>query len=509
MVLGMRKERDFLGSVNVPDNVYYGSFTARALDNFKISGNKVNLELIKALILVKRCAARVNIKNNIIDKRRGNSIIKACNEALKGKFDDYFCLDVYQAGAGTPINMNVNEVIANRASEIIGSKMSSYLVHPNNHVNASQSSNDVVPTAIKIAVLNKSKHLILSLKNLEKSFLKKSGEFKDVLKVGRTHMRDAVPTTLGIEFKSYASLAGRDYENIIRAVDLLREVHIGGTAIGSGINTHPRYKELIIKELNKETKLGLCKARDYFELAYNVEHFVNFSNSLRILALNLIKICDDLKFLSSGPDAGINEIYLPEVEPGSSIMPGKVNPSIIEALQMVCYDVIGADLTIALASKSGNLELNVYTPLIAEKLLTSIEIMKNSIEMFNKKCLIGIKANKKRCLELLERSKVYATCLSPYIGYELTAYFIKKAQHENKSIREAILSSGVLSRKDLDKLFSMKKMLKPELIDKNIVKHIKKNKNYNAVLNKINLDKGNKNSGKGNELIKLLKSLYK
>lgn len=481
-----RKERDFLGEVRVPKNAYYGSFTARAIENFKISHHKINFDLIKAVVLIKKCIALVNIRTKSIDEKIGKSIIRACDEILNGKFKDQFLVDAYQAGAGTPINMNVNEVIANRATEMLGGKLGAYKVHSNNHVNLSQSSNDVIPTSIRLTAIYKSFDLLRALKKLEDSFRKKSKEFHDIIKVGRTHLRDAVPTTLGLEFEAYADIIKRDSNNIVKAVDGLKEIHLGGTAIGSGVNTHTMFRSLVLEELNKRTHLNLRPTKNFFELNYNMEAFVNYSNALRVLALNLIKIGNDLRFMSSGPRAGINEINLPEVEPGSSIMPGKVNPSIVEALEMVCYDIIGNDQTIAMAANAGNMELNVFTPLIAHKLLCSIELFKNSIEMFNIKCIKNIKANKERCRELLEKSVLYATVLSPYIGYDMTAYLVKKAVSENKKIRDIIIDEGIFDDEDLGKILSIKNLLSPKMIDRDILDKIKQNKNYLYLLKHIN-----------------------
>ncbi|MEK6860420.1 MAG: aspartate ammonia-lyase [Nanoarchaeota archaeon] len=502
-----RKERDFLGEVKVPKNAYYGSFTARAIENFKISSHKISFDLIKAVVLIKRCIALVNIKTKYLEDKTGKAVIKACDEILDGKFQDQFLIDVYQAGAGTPINMNANEVIANRATEILGGRLGTYKVHPNNHVNLSQSSNDVIPTAIRLAVIYRSFDLLRTLKMLEHSFRKKAKEFHDVVKVGRTHLRDAVPITLGIEFEAYADLVKRDYNNIVKSVEGLKEIHLGGTAIGSGINTHTMFRSLVLEELNKKTHLNLYATKNFFELNYNMEAFVNYSNSLRVLALNLIKIGNDLKFMSSGPRGGINEIILPEIEPGSSIMPGKVNPSMIEALEMVCANIIGNDQTVAFAAKSGNLELNTFTPLIAHKLLNSVGLLKNAIGAFTHKCVSGIKANKERCKELLEKSVLYATALSPYIGYDITAYLVKKAIKEDKPIKEVIIDEHIFTEDDLDKLLSMKNLLRPRMIDKNLLKKVKESKNYLYLLHKIKENIKNGKEKKVDSIEKIIRVL--
>ncbi len=439
-----RIEGDFLGRVKVPKDAYHGSFTARAMENFKISDYKNDRDFIKVIILIKRSAAIVNSRLKLLNENLGRAIVKACDNILKDEnFEKYFPVDVFQAGAGTPLNMNVNEVIANKGSRILGKKLGSYFVNPNDHVNMSQSSNDVIPSAIRITALLKLKELERELINLVKSMNRKSKQFKNVWKVGRTHLMDALPITLGKEFDAYSFIIERKLKSIQKAKELLRELNLGGTAIGTGVNANKRFSKLIVKELNKTTRLNLHVSQNKIALTQSMGDFSVLSSSLKNLSLEIIKICNDFMFMNSGPRAGIREIILPEVEPGSSIMPGKVNPSICEAMIMVCNQVIGNDIVTTNCVKSGNLELNVMTPLIAHNLLESIEILTNGIKMFNERCVKGIKANKERCRELLDNSLEYATRLNPVLGYDKVAEIVREALKKNKSIKEILNEKGL------------------------------------------------------------------
>jgi aspartate ammonia-lyase len=449
-----RIEEDFLGSVNVPDEAYYGAFTVRASETFKLSGLKVNKELIRAIIIIKKCAALANAELKRLDKKIADAIVNACDEALAGKFDDQFILDAFQAGAGTPIHMNVNEVIANRATEIIGGKKGEYVVHPNNHVNMAQSSNDVVPTAMRLACLKLIKNLILEIESLEQSFLKKADEYKHVIKCGRTHLMDAVQISYGQVFEAFAIAIKKDRKEIEHTREALRALGIGGTAVGTGITAHPQFKERVVFYLNKVTGLDLRIAENSVETTQNMNVFLLLSSALRLYATTLNRIANDLRLLSSGPKSGIAEIILPAIEPGSSIMPGKINPSVPEAVNMVCFQVMGNDRTIELAANAGQLELNCMTPVIAHNILNSIELLTNCSRMFNEKCVSGLKVDEKKTKENLENSFAYATALNPYLGYEVVSKLVSEAYKKNIPLKKLILEKKLMDEKELEKILS-------------------------------------------------------
>jgi len=461
----IRIERDTLGAVEVPKDAYYGAHTARAIKNFPISGLKPHRVYIESIVVIKKAAALVNSKLKLLDSKISNAIVKACNEILAGKFDDWFVVDPYQAGAGTSLNMNVNEVIANRANELLGAPLGSYkFVHPNDHINMSQSTNDVIPAAIRIAALVSLPKLLNTIKRVEKTFQKKSKEFNQILKAGRTHLQDAMPITLGQELSAYGVALTKDRKLIDKATINLYEIGIGGTAVGTGVNTHPKYHSMMVRELSKLTKLLLKSSPNVFESMQNTADFLDFSSSLRTLAQTLIRIGNDLRLLSSGPRTGLSEIILPEVQPGSSIMPGKINPSIIEMLTMVCFQVIGFDLTILLSSQAGQLELNVMLPLIAYNLLEQLNLLTNALESFNKNCLKGLQVNKEICRFWFERSTGVAALLNPYIGYEKAANLVKLSLQTNRSIKELAIEKGYLTQKKVDILFSVKNLTKPNIL---------------------------------------------
>ncbi|MFO7872826.1 MAG: aspartate ammonia-lyase, partial [Candidatus Undinarchaeales archaeon] len=448
-----RKEKDSLGEVEVPENVYYGSFTQRAKDNFKLSGIKEHPALIKAYILVKKAAANANIKLKSLDSERGNAIIEACDEILDGNYQDQFVLDMFQAGAGTPFNMNSNEVIANLASEKLGKEKGSYYVHPNDHVNMGQSSNNVTPTAVKVASLLLLKDLISELELLSKEFRKKGKEYGDLVKVGRTHLMDAVPITYGQVFNSYASSINHSAKRLERNSGGLLEIGLGGNAIGTGINTDDKFREIAASELSKITDFEFKEASDNIEMTWTMAPFVEFSSSIKNLALELDKISSDLRLLSSGPKAGLNEITLPEVEPGSSIMPGKINPSIAEAVNQVCLQVVGNCSVIDEASRSGQLELNFYTPLIGFNLIWSLELLTRTVKMFNEKCIAGLEVNEERVKELFDKSVCQATALCPELGYSKVAELVKEAWKKDKSMKELVLEKDLLEEEKVEELF--------------------------------------------------------
>ncbi len=457
-----RTERDSIGEKRVPASAYYGIFTARALENFNLSGTRPSPELMKALAFIKIASARANKKLKLLEPKKANAIIRAAKEFGKGKFAKEFALDYFQAGAGTPFNMNANEVIANRATEFLGGKKGSRLVHPNNDVNRSQSSNDVIPTAARIAILLHSETLLGELEKASKAFGKKAKEFNSITKCGRTHYMDAVPVTMGQEFSSYAALMNSSSTRLKSSRESLKKAPLGGTAIGTGINTHPNYRKTALQELSKETGYKFRAPENNFEHMHSMNCFVDYSNALKCLALSLHKICSDLMFLSSGPNAGIGEIILPEVEPGSSIMPGKVNPSIPEAVKMACFYAEGSDLTVSRAASSGHLEINVFTPAILYSLESSTVLLSNALELLREKCIKGIKANEKKCKELLESSHSTATALNPFLGYEMVAELVKEAEKKNRGVLEIAREKGLLSEKELKKILSAKGLTKPK-----------------------------------------------
>ena len=457
-----RTEEDFLGKVQVPSDAYYGAFTIRAANTFKLSNQKVDLRIIRAYIIIKKAAALANSELGVLDKRISGAIVRACDEALNGKFNDQFILDAFQAGAGTPMHMNVNEVLANRANEILGGKKGEYkFVHPNNHVNLAQSSNDVTPTAIRLAALQEIQKLRHELLLLQKSFEKKSKEYAKTIKVGRTHLQDAVPISYGQVFDGYAQSISQDMRQIAHAQDALSLLGIGGTAVGTSINTHPKFKDKIIAHLSKLTGLKLKKAANSIQTTHDMNEFLFFSATLRNYAVTLNRIANDLRLLASGPNAGIAEIILPEVEPGSSIMPGKVNPSVPEAVNMVSYQVMGNDFAILMACQSGQLELNFATPLIAYNLMQSMDFLRNGTKLFNEKCIAGLRVDEKRCKALLDSSFAYATALTPHLGYSVVSRLVREAQQKNQSLKTLVLEKKLMDKKELEKLLSPEKLIRP------------------------------------------------
>jgi len=469
-----RIEKDSIGKIKVPYNAYYGSFTARALKNFQISGITASKYFKEAIGIIKFIAAKTNAELDLLNKKHANTIMRAAEEFIQGKFDSDYKIDVFQAGAGTPFNMNANEIIANRANELLGTEKGKYNpVHPNDHVNMSQSSNDVIPSAMRIAIILASKEFLKNLKDFRLALLKKSHEFKNILKVGRTHMQDAVPITLGQEFGAYAEAINKDFINIQNSLKNMYAVGIGGTAIGTGINTDPRYKKLFVKNLNDYMHLKFKNEKNLVESNQNASIFVYFASALKALAYNLIRISNDLKLLNMGPRAGIAEITLPEVEPGSSIMPGKLNASILECLQMIALQVIGNEHTISTASQLGSLELNTMTPVIIFNILWSLELLTNGLRMTTNLCVNGIKANVKTCRRLFEKSLSAATILNPYIGYQKTAEIVKKALLTGKSIKEIVIMEKLISKQKLDEIFQIKHITKPYNI-KNMLKGLKR-----------------------------------
>lgn len=458
----MRIEKDSLGTLEVPAAAYYGAQTARAVINFPISGQRAHPDFIWASAATKYATAKANQELGLISKERGFAIMSAAQEVMAGKFNDQFVVDVYQAGAGTSHHMNTNEVIANRAIEMLGGQRGEYkLIHPNDHVNFGQSTNDVFPTAMRIAILKAVPRLLDTLVQLENALQQKSVEFADVIKSGRTHLQDAVPVTLGQEFEAYAQAIHKARQAILSAADDLKELGIGGSAVGSGLNTHPNYRDRVVEYLGQLLALKLSASDNLFEAMQSMRPFAAFSGALRECALELTRIANDVRLLSSGPNTGLNEIMLPPVQPGSSIMPGKVNPVMAEMLNMVCFQVIGNDATVALSVQAGQLELNVMMPVIIWNILHSMEILGNAVAVFVSRCIVGIRANREVCYENFANSLGLATVLNVIVGYEKAADVMKEALGSHKTVIEVIREQNLLTTEQIESIFSAEKLTKP------------------------------------------------
>ncbi|MGD0071780.1 MAG: aspartate ammonia-lyase [Candidatus Bathyarchaeia archaeon] len=455
-----RKEIDPLGERLIPKDAYYGIQTLRATENFIVSGIKAPLPFIRAYVLIKKSAAIANAQVGWLEEKTAKAIIQACDEVLAGKLLNQFMVDVFQAGAGTSFNMNVNEILANRALEILGKAKGNYkTVNPNDHVNMGQSTNDTFPTALHVSVLMALQPLLSALDELADAFNKLGKKYANTLKSGRTHLQDAVPVTIGQEFNAYGSAIANACAELRKRQENLYSVALGGTATGTGANTHPEYKRIAIAELAKMTGFPLKPASNNFEALQSHRAAQTVSSGLKELALELIRIANDLRLLASGPTTGLNEITLPPVQPGSSIMPGKVNPVMAECLDMVAFQVVGNDLAVSLAVQAGQLELNVMTPVIMYNMLFSIQILNNYIPVFTKKCVQGITVNEKQCSQYLEKNPSLATLLSPYIGYLEAAKIAKQAQAENRSVKEIALEKKLLKPEEIEKIFSRKRLL--------------------------------------------------
>ncbi len=455
-----RLEKDFLGEVKVPKGAYWGVQTQRAVENFPVSGLRLQRRFIRAQGIIKLAAARVNMEVGQLDERMGDAIVRAAEEVLRGELDDQFIVDVYQAGAGTSQNMNANEVIANRANEILGGELGTYNpVHPNDHVNMAQSTNDTIHVAVHIAALEAIREELLpALKELSEALRGKSEEFDDVVKIGRTHLQDAVPIRLGQEFGGFSSMIDHALSRLGRASEALEELAIGGTAVGTGLNAHPRYPDLAVGEINRLTGLEFRRPENMFEAMQNTDACVEVSGALKTLAVSLTKVANDLRLLSSGPRTGLAEIRLPAVQPGSSIMPGKVNPVMAEMLNMVAFQVFGNDTTVTTASQAGQLELNVMMPVIGYNLIQSVEITARGVRAFTDRCVRGIEADREKCMSYVEWSTAMATALSPKIGYERAAGIAKKAFAEGRTVREVALQEGILTEEELNRLLDADRM---------------------------------------------------
>ena len=459
-----RKEFDSIGSINVPNDKYWGASTQRSKKFFNIGQINVPSSIIRSIAIIKRSAAIVHQKDKLISQKISNSIIKASDEVILGKMDENFPLKVWQTGSGTQTNMNVNEVIANRAIEILkGKKGSKKPVHPNDHVNKSQSTNDVFPTAMHISVATETlKKLLPSLKLLETILGKKSTEFKKIVKIGRTHLQDATPLSLGQEFSGYHEQVKKSIDRIKYCLNDIFYLAQGGTAVGTGINSKKNFDKKIVKEIKKFCKINFKPAPNKFSELAAHDAIVNFSGSLNSCAVVLMKISNDIRFLGSGPRAGYGELILPENEPGSSIMPGKINPTQCEAVTMVCAKVIGNHTGITIAGSHGHFELNVFKPLIAYNILQSIDILSDSVKNFSIYCVKGIKANKKKIKEHLDNSLMLVTALAPKIGYDKAAKIAKKALKNGTRLKEEAVKSGLISEKEFDFLIDPKKMISPD-----------------------------------------------
>ena len=459
-----RKEFDSIGSINVPNDKYWGASTQRSKKFFNIGQINVPSSIIRSIAIIKRSAAIVHQKDKLISQKISNSIIKASDEVILGKMDENFPLKVWQTGSGTQTNMNVNEVIANRAIEILkGKKGSKKPVHPNDHVNKSQSTNDVFPTAMHISVATETlKKLLPSLKLLETILAKKSTEFKKIVKIGRTHLQDATPLSLGQEFSGYHEQVKKSIDRIKYCLNDIFYLAQGGTAVGTGINSKKNFDKKIVKEIKNFCKINFKPAPNKFSELAAHDAIVNFSGSLNSCAVVLMKISNDIRFLGSGPRAGYGELILPENEPGSSIMPGKINPTQCEAVTMVCAKVIGNHTGITIAGSHGHFELNVFKPLIAYNILQSIDILSDSVKNFSIYCVKGIKANKKKIKEHLDNSLMLVTALAPKIGYDNAAKIAKKALKNGTTLKEEAVKSGLIGEKEFDFLIDPKKMISPD-----------------------------------------------
>ena len=460
-----RIEKDTIGEVKVPESVYWGPQTERSRQNFRIgTSNPMPIEIIYGYAHLKKSAAMANHELGILEKNKKDLIVKVCNEIIKGKLDDHFPLVIWQTGSGTQTNMNINEVISNRAHVILGKKLGAgkNKLSPNDDVNMSQSSNDTFPTSIHIATYLKLKEITIpGVENLLSSLKTKTSEFEKIVKIGRTHLMDATPVTLGQEFSGYSSLIEHGLDSLKFSLNHLSEIALGGTAVGTGINTKKNFDKKIVKEIKKQSKINFKPAKNKFSALATHDAIVNFSGVLNTLAVSLTKIANDIRFLGSGPRAGYGELILPSNEPGSSIMPGKVNPTQSEAITMVCAKVMGNHSGITIAGSSGHFELNVFKPLIAENVLQSIDLLSDSIKNFTKYCVKGIKADKNKIKEYLDNSLMMVTALAPYIGYDNAATIAKKALKNNSKLKEEAIKSGLISEKQYNNIVDPKKLTKP------------------------------------------------
>jgi fumarate hydratase class II len=455
-----RIERDSMGEMEVPSDAYWGAQTQRAVENFPVSGLRFPRRFIAALGILKAAAAEANVELGLLEPGKGEAIARAAREVAEGKLDDQFVLDVFQTGSGTSTNMNANEVIASRAGELLGGMRGvKSPVHPNDHVNMGQSSNDVFPSAIRVAALEGvRRELLPALESLREALGRKASELDGIVKIGRTHMQDATPVRLGQEFGGYASMVARGIGRVENACRSLSELPIGGTAVGTGINTHRGFARKVAARVSSVTGLAFAEAENHFEAQGSQDALVETSSALKTLAVSLMKIAGDIRFLASGPRCGIGELVLPAVQPGSSIMPGKVNPVMVESLMQVCAQVIGNDAAVTIGGFQGNLELNVMMPLIAYDLLQSIDILSRSVSLFREKCVEGLRADARRIGTMVEQSLALVTALNPYIGYDAAAKLAKESHETGKTIREIVREKGLFPEEELNGILDPFKM---------------------------------------------------
>jgi aspartate ammonia-lyase len=458
--MSFRIDKDSLGEVKVPSGAYYGAFSARAKEQYRVTGQPAHTNLVSAFVMIKRSAALANRELKVLDAQKADAIVKACDEILAGKLHDQFVVEAINSGAGTAFNMNTNEVIANRALEILGKKKGDYeTVSPNDHVNMSQSSNDTFPTAMHVAILLNMEATDAAITILVKSLRNKAREFQDAIKIGRTHVMDAIPVTLGAEFEEYAYSIERAQKKMREAMGGLREVGLGGTAVGTGANAPKGYRALAIRRLSEVSKLKLEPSENMFYSLQSKFDVASCSSALRNLAIELTKMANDIRLMASGPTAGLAEVLIPAVHAGSSIMPGKVNPSLAECLNMVCFNVMGNDVSVAMAAQAGQFELNVMLPGMLKCVLDSTDMLKNFLPIFAANMVDGLKANKDRLESYIEKSPVLVTLLNPYIGYLKAAEIYKESLKTGKSIRELVLEKKLMTKAELDKALSKESIL--------------------------------------------------
>ncbi|MFC5405594.1 aspartate ammonia-lyase [Cohnella soli] len=466
-----RVEKDSIGSHTVPETAYYGIQTLRALENFPITGTPVHAELFIALAHVKKAATRANLAMRWMPEQIAQAIVAASEEVIDGKLAEQFVVDAIQGGAGTSINMNMNEVLANRALELMGHSRGDYFhCNPNNHVNMSQSTNDAVPTALRIAAYLLTIKLLDTMRELQSEFVHKAAQLDDVIKMGRTHLQDAVPIRMGQEFGAYAKVLGRDIERVERAAQNLLSVNMGATAVGTGLNASVSYIEKVVSFMAEDLGIPLRSADDLVDATQNTDAYTELSGSLKVCAMNMSKICNDIRMMASGPKVGLAEITLPARQPGSSIMPGKVNPVMAEVVNQVAFQVMGNDHTICMASEAGQFELNVMGPVIAFNLLQSLKIMRNSFDVFRKYLLEGLEANRERNREYVDRSFGIVTALNPHLGYDVAAQLVKEAMATGLSIKEIILERGLLTQDEMDEILDPVQMTTPGIAGERLLR---------------------------------------
>jgi aspartate ammonia-lyase len=465
--LDTRKERDSLGIREVPKDAYYGIQTLRATENFPVSGIRARPEFINAYAMVKKAAALANMDVGWLEPYIAKAIVSACDEIMAGKLHDQFVVDDFQAGAGTSFNMNLNEVIANRSLELIGKEKGDYsVIHPNDHVNMAQSTNDTYPTAMRLCIMIIAQNMLDKLELLRKAFVKKGMEFDRVLKSGRTHLMDALPVTLGQEFMAYSVAIKKSRDQLKEKLKLLEEVPLGATAVGTGANTHPDYQRQVVKHLRSITGLNLIEAEDPREALQSRLDFAMISGGLKALALELIRISNDLRLMNSGPITGWAEIRLPATQPGSSIMPGKVNPVMAECMDMICFQIIGNDISVSMAVQAGQMELNVMNPVMIHNILESMVLLDNYIPVFVEKCIAGIEADEAKCKSYLEKNPSIATFLDPHIGYMQAAEVAKEALRRDRSVKDIVIEKGLLTKEQVEQTFDIEFLVGKKKSDK-------------------------------------------